>query len=94
MKGKLLVGLDNKTVRFLEYNDMDCVSLHKCQTFKHLVYLYVYDTRGRVYIEKAYAWGPVKPETIVYLQEDEKRAKAITRSEYETFEVFQNDQNA
>ena len=73
---------------------MSAVSLHKCGIFNQLVYLYVYDTRGRVYIEKAYSRQYEKPDTIVYLQEDEKKAKVIIQAEYETFEVFQNDQNA
>lgn len=73
---------------------MHAMSLHKCEIFSQLVYLYVYDTRDRVCIEKAYAWQYEKPDTIVYLQEDEKKAKIITQAEYETFEVFQNDQNA
>ena len=72
---------------------MDAVSLHDLGIFKDPVYLYVYDTRDRVYTERAFAWKPVNLGDMVYLQEDEKKAKIISQAEYETFEVFQNDQN-
>ncbi len=94
MKAEICYDALCKTVKFITFNDMDAVSLHKQHKgFDKPVYLYVYDTRDRVYVKKAYAWGDTVPGTIVYLQEDEKKAKIITKAEYETFEVFQNDQD-
>jgi len=93
MKAQIQFSLVDQTVKFLSFNGMDAVSLDKLRGFDELVYLYVYDTRDRIYIEKAYAWSSLKPGTIVYLQENEKKAKVITQVEYETFKVFQDDQN-
>lgn len=74
---------------------MDAVSLYPSETFNKLVLLYVYDTSEEVlHIAEAYSWRDSKPGEIVYLQEAEKEAKVITRAEYETFEVFQNDQDS
>lgn len=93
MKAELCYDAIRRSVKFITFNEMDAVSLDKLKGFDELVYLYVYDTRDRIYIEKAYAWSSLKPGTIVYLQENEKKAKIITKAEYETFEVFQNDQD-
>ena len=93
MKARILVGPDSKTIKFMEFEDMDAVSLSNCRVFKDPIYVYVYDEPDRVYATKAYAWRPVKLGDMVCLQDFEKKAKVITKVEYETFEVFQNDQN-
>jgi len=94
MHAKLSYDVNKKVVQVVEYNKVDAVSLSDIGVFQNPIFICIYGPDEEVHVKKAFAWRPVRPGTVVCLQDHEIKAKIISQAEYETFEVFQNDQNA